>query len=85
MDRFDSHHPDDVGCRVDIGIAQWRRGRQGSRAAVAQVTVDDLPRQFRMNDGELEVEALLAGNLMHDVDHPGEPGIHSRGRSRTQP
>jgi hypothetical protein len=31
-----------------------------------------------MNDGELEMEALLAGNLAHDVDHPGEPGIRSR-------
>src|ERR1700726_4158496 len=35
-----------------------------------------------MNDRELEVEALLAGDLVHDVDHPGEARIRSRGTGR---
>jgi hypothetical protein len=35
-----------------------------------------------MNDGELEVEVLLAGNLVRDVDHPSEPGIRSRRAGR---
>jgi hypothetical protein len=78
LDRFHPHHADDVGRRVDIGFAQRRRGRQGSCAAVAEMPADDVPRQFRMNDGEFEMEVLLAGDLTHDVDHPGEPGIGSR-------
>jgi hypothetical protein len=75
LDRFDPHHPDDASRRVDIGVGQRRRGRQGARPAGAQVPANDLLRQFRVNDGKLEVKVLLAGDLVHDVDHPGEPGI----------
>jgi hypothetical protein len=41
LDRFNPHHPDDVDCRVDIGIAERRRRKQGSRTAVAQVSADN--------------------------------------------
>jgi hypothetical protein len=64
-----------MGCRVNIGAAQGRRGRQGARTAVAQVSADEFTRQFRMNGGEFEVEVFFARDLTHDIDHPGEPRI----------
>jgi hypothetical protein len=63
--------------RVAASISASVSGAEGGRARArpAQVPANDLLRQFRVNDGKLEVKVLLAGDLVHDVDHPGEPGI----------
>jgi len=82
LKRFYPHHPDDMGRCVDIGLAQRCRRRQGACTAIMQVSPDNLSRQFRMDDGKLEMEVLLAGDLAHNVDHPREPRIRSRGAGR---
>jgi hypothetical protein len=42
LDRLDAHHSDDVGRRVDIGVAERCGGRQSPRPALAQMLADGL-------------------------------------------
>ena len=64
---------------VAASISASLRGAEGgnARTALAQVLADNLPREFRMDHGKLEMEVLLASDLAYDVDHPRKPRIRS--------
>src|SRR6266851_861625 len=82
LDRLDPHHRDDVQGRLDIGLGKRPRGRQGPRPPGAQMLAHGLLRDFGMHRSQLEVEALFARDLAHDVEHEGEPRIGARSPGR---
>ena len=54
-------------------------GVSGSGAAGAQMLAHGFLRQFGMDRRQLEMKALLAGDLAHDAEHEIEPLVAAAG------